>query len=222
VLSNSFIRNIITLSNTLGCNITTLSNSLSCNITRLSNTLSCNITILSNTLSCNITTLSNSLRTNITNVSNFFTAKIITPYLQYTVSQADKTGVNQALGLLRSNIFSNNPLVFPGTYLINIKFILYSPLSGSFSNALPYIYIAQNCNTIEAQLEDNKWGYLNSKAIYPINTSFRFHTLTDIIITNNNFNPTVFPYNLYYSEQSSSASYSAKIDFAYPTIQRIA
>ena len=203
-------------------NLSVLSNSLSGNIVSVSNSLSGNITNVSNSLRSNITTLSNSLRTNITNLSNFFTANIITPYLSYNITNADKTGVNQALGLLRSNIFSNNPLTYPGTYLINIKFILYSPTSGSFSNALPYIYIAQNCNTIEAQLLDDKFGYLNSKAIYPINTSFRFHTLTDIIITNNNFNPSVYPYNLYYSEQSSTASYTAQIDFAYATIQQIA
>jgi hypothetical protein len=224
VLSNSFIRNIITLSNTLGCNITTLSNSLSCNITRLSNTLSCNITILSNSLRTNITTLSNSLRTDITNVQTFFTATVANIQGNpYAVTHNKKTTTSNLLpGLLLSNIFSNAQLVLAGKYLVNIKFYLDTINgTGNWSNAKPYIYMAHCNESLEAN-NPADYDYLAFKAFYPINTSFRWHTLTDTI-TQNRPGPPLNIYNLYYSEQNNSVgSYNMNLYFTDIIVQRIA
>ena len=75
--------------------------------------------------------------------------------------------------------------------------------------------------SLEANNPDD-YGYLAFKAFYPINTSFRWHTLTDTI-TQNRSGPPLNIYNLYYSEQNNSVgSYNMNLYFTDIIVQRIA
>ena len=194
------------------------------NLSVLSNSLSANIVSVSNSLTTNITTLSNTLRTNITNVSNFFTATVANIQSKaYPVTNNTKTTTSNLLpGLLLSNIFSNAQLVLTGKYLVNIKFYLDTINgTGNWSNAKPYIYMAHCNESLEANIFDD-YGYLAFKAFYPINTSFRWHTLTDTI-TQMRPGPPLNIYNLYYSEQNNSVgAYNMNLYFTDIIVQRIA
>jgi len=216
--------NVSVLSNSLSRNITTLSNSLSCNITTFSNSLSCNITTLSNSLSCNITTLSNSLSCNITNVSNFFTAiNIIPSYCNFIVTQNTRSfHANRSNGIIMSNLFSLNEV---GKYLFHMKILIREEYENK-SNAYPILYCAPSNYAIENNTATGQnIDYV--KALYQINTNYRFHTMNDIITVPNPAYTSpqsgIGLYHLWYSEQNSNAgAYSATLQFSDITIQRIA
>jgi len=136
------------------------------------------------------------------------------------VDNTTKTSIgNLAPGLLLANIFSNSQLIYPGKYLVNIKFFL-DTISGNWSNALPYIYISKSNESLEANTY-NDYAYLSRKAIYPINTAFKWHTLTDTIVTTTNASPTN-RFNLYYTDQSSPGPYSMNLYFTDIIVVRIA
>ena len=136
------------------------------------------------------------------------------------VDNTTKTTTNNlSPGLLLSNIFSNSQLIYPGKYLVNIKFYLDTD-SGNWSNALPYIYISHFNESLEANTYGN-YGYLSRKAIYPINTAFKWHTLTDTIVTTTNTSP-LNQYNLYYTDQNTPGAYSMNLYFTDIIVVRIA
>ena len=135
------------------------------------------------------------------------------------VDQTTTTVTAISNGLIFSNIFSNSQLIYPGKYLVNIKFYLQT-VSGNWATATPYIYISHFNESLEDDTYSH-YAYLSRKAIYPINTAFKWHTLTDTIVTTTNASPTN-QYNLYYSEQSSPGAYSMNLYFTDIIVVRIA